>query len=85
MAVTSCFLEPSPTHINGLIQQTKEEGVKLVIAEPFRPRRTPEYVADAIGAELLVLPDKVGAVRNVTDYFELFDYNISRIEEALRK
>lgn len=78
-------LEPSPTHIKGLIEKTKAQGVKLIIAEPFRPRKTPEYVADAIGARFVVLPDKVGAVRNVTDYFELFDYNISQIEEALRK
>ncbi|MBA4149018.1 MAG: zinc ABC transporter substrate-binding protein [Verrucomicrobia bacterium] len=77
-------LEPSPTHINALMSRTKEQGVKLVIAEPFRPRRTPEYVADRIGAKMLVLPDKVGAVKNVTDYFGLFDYTVTQVETALK-
>lgn len=78
-------LEPSPTHINGLLAKTKEQGVKLVIVEPFRPRKTPEYVAQAAGAKLLVLPEKVGATEKVPDYFSLFDYNVSQVETALKK
>jgi zinc/manganese transport system substrate-binding protein len=76
-------IEPTAVHINGLVQRGKEEAVKLMIIEPFRPRRTAEQVAKAIGARLLILPDKVSAVKEADDYFAIFEYNINRIAEAL--
>jgi len=72
-------IEPSPTHINALIPQAKAEGVKYIIIEPNRPRRTPEYVADAVGAKLVLLPGLVGGAEHVDNYFELFDYDIAQI------
>ena len=77
-------IEPTPTHINALIPRAKEEGVKLLMVEPFRPRKTPEYVAEAIGAKLLVIPEKVGGNEKARDYFSLFDYDIAQITSALR-
>jgi zinc/manganese transport system substrate-binding protein len=78
-------IEPSPTHINALIPHAKEEGVKLVIVEPFRPRKTPEYVAGAIGAKLLLLPGSTEGNEKIKDYIGLFDYDVAKIVEALKK
>jgi ABC-type Zn uptake system ZnuABC Zn-binding protein ZnuA len=78
-------LEPSPSYINSLIPRLKERGVKLVIIEPFRPRKTPEYLARAIGAKFLPLPEKVGGAEKVNDVLTLFDYNTARIAAALRE
>jgi len=78
-------LEPSATHINGLIARAKEQDVKLVLIEPFRPRKTPEYVAAEIGAKVIVLPDKVGGHQKVQDYLSLFDYAVEQITAALKK
>lgn len=75
-------IEPSPTHINQLIPRAKTEGVKYVIIEPNRPRRTPEYVAEGIGAKLLVLPALVGGNERIKTYFDLFDYNVSQLTSA---
>src|SRR3954470_9638058 len=69
-------IEPSPTHINTLIPRAKEAGVKLLVVEPYRPRKTPEYVAHTIGAKLLLLPEKVGGNPQTKDYISLFDYEI---------
>jgi ABC-type Zn uptake system ZnuABC Zn-binding protein ZnuA len=77
-------IEPSPSYINGLIPRLKEAGVKLVIIEPFRPRRTPEYVAQTIGSKLLLLPASVGGNDKVKDYFGLFDYDVAQIAAALK-
>lgn len=76
--------EPTPVHISALIPKAKQEGVKLILIEPFRPRKTPEYVANAIGAELLVLPEKVGGNESVKTYFDLFDYDTEQIAKALK-
>ena len=77
-------IEPSPTHINALIPQAKAQGAKLLMIEPNRPRRTPEYVANATGAKLLIVPGMVGGNPKITDYFSLFDYDIGEIVGALK-
>jgi zinc/manganese transport system substrate-binding protein len=77
-------IEPSPTHINSLVPRAKEAGVKLVIIEPYRPRRTAEHVANLIGAKLLILPEKVGGNPQAKDLFTLLDYDISQIVSALK-
>jgi zinc/manganese transport system substrate-binding protein len=77
-------LEPSPTHINSLILRAKEEGVKLVLIEPNRPRRTPSHVAESIGARVLTLPILVGGTEKAGDYLALFDYDVALVAEALK-
>jgi len=75
-------IEPSPTHINQLVPKAKNEGVKFVIIEPNRPRRTPEYIAEQVGAKLLLLPALVGGNERIKTYFDLFDYNVSQFTSA---
>lgn len=77
-------IEPTPVHISSLVPRAKEAKVKLILIEPFRPRKTPEYVANAIGAKLLILPEKVGGNEAVKNYFSLFDYDIEQIVKALK-
>ena len=78
-------IEPSPTHISTLIPQAKAEGVKLILIEPFRPRKTAAYVAEAIGAKLLLLPEKVGGNEKIQDYLSLFEYDVGQIAAALKE
>ena len=77
-------IEPSPSYVNSLIPKLKSEGVKIVMIEPFRPRKTPEYVAQAVGAKLLLLPGSVGGNEKAKDYFAVFDYNIQALVNALK-
>ena len=51
--------------------------------EPYFDLKTPESIARATGAEVLVLLPSVGGEREVTDYFKLFDYNIGLLTAAL--
>jgi len=78
-------IEPSPGHISTLISAAKEAGVKLVIIEPFRPRKTAERVAADIGAQLVIIPEKVGGNPQTGDYIGLFDYDVNQIVNALKK
>jgi zinc/manganese transport system substrate-binding protein len=77
-------IEPSPAYINSLIQRLQGGGVKLVIIEPYRPHNTPEKVARALGATLLVMPEKVEGNPRVKDYLSLFDNDIAQILEGLK-
>jgi ABC-type Zn uptake system ZnuABC Zn-binding protein ZnuA len=78
-------IEPSPTHISALIPRMKSEGVKLILIEGFRSRRTPERVGKETGAKVLVLPESTGGTPQAKDYFSLFDYNVSQIAAALKQ
>ena len=77
-------IEPSPSYINALIPKLKSAGVKLVLVEPFRPRKTPTIVAQAINAKLVLLPAAVNGNEKVKDYFSLFDYDVAQIVAALK-
>jgi ABC-type Zn uptake system ZnuABC Zn-binding protein ZnuA len=78
-------IEPSPSYINALIPRLKSEGVKLVLVEPFRPRKMPTTVAQAIGAKLLLIPASVNGHENVKDYISLFDFDVAQIAAALKE
>jgi len=77
-------IEPSPTHINALIPRMKAAGVKLILSEPNRPRKTPAQLADATGARVVVLPGLVGGVPEATNYLALFDYDVRQMLDALK-
>ena len=77
-------IEPSATHIAHLVQQARSGGVKFVIIEPYRPRKSAEQVAEAIGARMLVLPDKTGSIPQASDYVSLFDAIVLRLTQAAK-
>jgi ABC-type Zn uptake system ZnuABC Zn-binding protein ZnuA len=77
-------IEPSPTHISELISRMKEAGVKLILIEPNRGRKTPEYVATATGAKLAIAPILVGGSPDAKDYPSLFDDVLGKISGALK-
>ena len=79
-------IEPTATHINDLVQRAKEAGVKLVLIEPYRPRRSAEQVAAAVGARLVIVPDKTDSVPEARDYLSLFDTIVSKLsDDPVRK
>jgi len=77
-------IAPSPHHINELIPMMKREGVKLILIEPYRERRTPELVANKTGAKVMILPIMPGGRKETEGYISLFDYNIKKIVLALK-
>ena len=78
-------IPPSPQHTLDLINDMKRQNVKLVLVEPYFDLKTPNSIGRATGAEVLVMPPSVGGVKEVTDYFKLFDYDINLLVEAIKK
>ena len=76
-------IPPTPRHTLKLINQMRRDNIKLILVEPYFDLKTPESIARATGAEVLVLLPSVGGEREVTDYFKLFDYNIGLLTAAL--
>jgi zinc/manganese transport system substrate-binding protein len=78
-------IPPSPQHTLDLMNEMKRQNVKLVLVEPYFDLKTPNAIGRDTGAQVLVMPPSVGGVKEVTDYFKLFDYDINLLVEAIKK
>jgi zinc/manganese transport system substrate-binding protein len=78
-------IPPTPSHTLDVIQEMKRQNVKLILVEPYFDLKTPQSIARATGAEVLVLPPSVGGVKEVTDYIGLFDYDVNTLVAAIKR
>jgi zinc/manganese transport system substrate-binding protein len=78
-------IPPTPQHTLDLINEMKRQNVKLVLVEPYFDLKTPNAIGRDTGAQVLVMPPSVGGVKEVTDYFKLFDYDINLLVDAIKK
>ena len=78
-------IPPSPSHTLELIQDMKRQNVKLILVEPYFDLKSPNRVAADTGAKVLVMSPSVGGAEPVKTYFDLFDYDLKLIAEALKQ
>lgn len=77
-------IPPSPAHTLTLVQTMKQQGIKLILVEPYFDLKTPNSIARDTGAQVLVLPPSVGGVKEAKDYISLFDYNVDKLVATLK-
>ena len=77
-------IPPTPSHTIELIGLMKRENCKLVLVEPYFDLKTPNSIGAAMGGKVLVYLPSVGGEKQVTNYFELFDYDIDLITKAFQ-
>jgi zinc/manganese transport system substrate-binding protein len=78
-------IPPSPQHTLDLVNEMKRQNVKIVLVEPYFDLKTPNAIGRDTGAQVLVMPPSVGGVKQITDYFTLFDYDINLLIDAIKK
>jgi zinc/manganese transport system substrate-binding protein len=78
-------IPPSPSHTLELIEEMKRQQVKVIMIEPYFDRKTPDAIARETGAQVVVLAPSVGGDKDVTDYFKLFDHNVSLVVNAIKQ
>jgi len=77
-------IPPTPGHTIELIGLMKRENCKLVLVEPYFDLKTPNSIGAATGGKVVVYLPSVGGEKQVTTYFELFDYDIALITKAIQ-
>ncbi len=77
-------IPPSPGHTLELIQAMRRDNVKIILVEPYFDLKTPNSIARETNGKVLVMSPSVGGEKPVTDYFKLFDYDISLLVNALQ-
>jgi ABC-type Zn uptake system ZnuABC Zn-binding protein ZnuA len=78
-------IPPSPSHTLELIEDMKRQGVKIIAVEPYFDLKTPQAIANQVSGTVLVLAPSVGGAKEVTDYIQLFDYDVNLLSGALKK
>lgn len=77
-------IPPSPGHLARVIQQMKNDRIKVVVVEPWNDRKLAARVAEEAGARVVVMASSVGAVKGADDYLAAMEYNVSTLAKALR-
>ena len=78
-------IPPSPSQLVNVINKVKENDIKVIIISPYFTNKSAKVVARETGVEVVVFATSVEANTEVDNYFELFDYNIEKLIEALEK
>jgi zinc/manganese transport system substrate-binding protein len=77
-------IPPTPQHTLDLINEMKRQNVKLMLVEPYFDSKTPNAIGRETGAQVLVMPPSVGGIKEVSDYFKLFDYEVALLVGAIQ-
>ena len=75
-------IPPTPSHTLDLIQQMKRENCHVVLVEPYFDLKTPQSIGRETNSQVVVYLPSVGGEKQVTNYFELFDYDIGLLLKA---
>jgi zinc/manganese transport system substrate-binding protein len=78
-------IPPSPRHTIDLIVEMKRQNVKILFVEPYFDLKTPNSIGRETGAKVLVMPPSVGGVKEITDYFKLFDHDLGLLVAAIKE
>jgi len=78
-------IPPSPQHTLDLENTMKHDGIKLILVEPYFDLKTPNKIAADVGGQVVVLMPSVGGNKEITTYFQLFDYDVNLLVNALSK
>jgi zinc/manganese transport system substrate-binding protein len=77
-------IPPSPNHTIEMIQLIKRENCRAVLVEPYFDLKTPNSIGRETGAQVVVYLPSVGGEKQVTTYFDLFNYNIGLLIKAFQ-
>jgi zinc/manganese transport system substrate-binding protein len=78
-------IPPSPAHTLDLQQEMKQRNIKILLVEPYFDLKTPNAIGRDTGARVVVLPPSVGGVKEITNYIELFDYDVNQLVSAIKQ
>lgn len=77
-------IPPSPKDIVSLADKMKKENTRLIIAEPFYSSGAIEKISEMTGAKIVRIPSSALGTEEPNTYIGLFEYNISKLENAVK-
>jgi zinc/manganese transport system substrate-binding protein len=77
-------IPPAPQSLAALVRTMQERKIKALLVANFTNPTIPQFVADKVGAKLVVLPASVGGEKGIDTYGDLFDAIVARLAEGLK-
>ncbi len=77
-------IPPTPKHLEFLESYVKEKGVGAIVMPTYFPKDGAERLANRVGAKVITVCQNVGEAPGTNGIFNLFDYDIKQINEALK-
>jgi ABC-type Zn uptake system ZnuABC Zn-binding protein ZnuA len=87
--VADTFLEPkpgippSPPHLAKVMKKMQAENIRVLLVEPYQPRKTAEAVAARTNAVLVDVCQFPGGLTGTDTYLSLIDTVVKRVAQAL--
>lgn len=87
--VADTFLEPkpgippSPPHLAKVMKKMQTENIRVLLVEPYQPRKTAEAVASRTNAVLVEVCQFPGGLPGTDTYLSLIDTVVKRVIQAL--
>jgi ABC-type Zn uptake system ZnuABC Zn-binding protein ZnuA len=79
-------IPPTPASLSDVVAEMNRDNIRLILVEPFQPRRVAERVAARTRAEVVDLTQYPGGMKGTEGgYLELMDYLIETLAVALDK
>ena len=86
--ITVGFLEPkpgitpSPSQLNQVINQIKENEIEVVASESYFSDRAPKFIESKTNVRTVKLAQSVGAIEGADSYINLFETNLLILAKA---
>ena len=83
------FVEPKPgipptaKHVKKVMDEIKQYNIRLMLVANYFEKHTPQKIEARTGVKAVFLPLSVGGAPGVNTVFDLYDYWIRKINEAL--
>lgn len=77
-------IAPSPSHLASVIGTMRRNNAHVILVQPFQNRKTAETVARQTTGVILDIAQQPGARSGTGTYFDLMDYIVTTLANALR-
>jgi len=77
-------IPPTPGHLKEIIKQANASHAKLLLVEPYYPKRPVRFVMKNTGVKAIRLPLYLGGKKGINTYLENLRYLVDAISSTLR-
>lgn len=76
-------IPPTPSQLVSVINRVQNNDIPVLINSPYFSSKSPDVVARNTDIEIVKLATMTGGYDEIENYFDLFDYNVNTLVEAL--
>jgi len=78
-------IPPTPGHLREIVKQANATNAKLILVEPYYPKRPVRFVEKQTGARVLRLPLYLGGEKGIDTYLDNLRYIVNALVSELGK